>query len=308
MNRIFHLAIFLSLVVMACKSNSVDDQNFAGEKMIPVTMMEEIAPPPPPASYRSRVEKDSEPMGEQKLIKTSYLTVEVANYDLARVQVDSIISLHKAWISVENMNNYNHRISNNLAIRVPSQSFENLTNSLLSIAKKINSHSVESVDVTEEFIDIESRLKNQRAVEKKFTDLLRRTDSIEQILMIESKLAEVRGQIESIEGRLKYLSNRVSYSTINLEIYQTIDFKFVPEPMESFWERLKNSIHKGWTGCIAFLLFLIRLWPLWLVGIVLWFLYFRYRRRRLSREPKKKVKSKSKDKSLKKASKPEDIL
>ncbi len=139
-------------------------------------------------------------------------------------------------------------------------------------------------------------------MERKFLALLNRTDSIDEILQIESKLAEVRGQIESLEGRIKYLRNRVSLSTINLNVTQKIDFKYTPEAMESFWERFKKSVDKGWKGFVVFILFLIKLWPIWIIGAVLTFIVYRFDRRRRSKSKSSKkgrVKEKTKGKAKK---------
>jgi hypothetical protein len=194
-----------------------------------------------------------------------------------------------------------------MVIRVPSARLDKLISDILVIAQKVEYQQIETADVTEEYIDINSRLKNQRAVERKFLLLLNRTDSIEEILKIETKLAEVRGQIESFEGRLKYLRSRVSLSTIHLNVSQKIDFKYTPEAMESFWERFKKSIDKGWKGFVVFVLFLIRLWPLWIFGAIITIIIYRIDRRRRSKVKfNKKLKGKEKVKTKgKKGEKPE---
>lgn len=247
--------------------------------------------------------EQSQTVGQQKIIRNAHISIEVENYEGSRPKLDSIVSLHKGWISSESLNYSEYRTTNYMVIRVPSSSLAPIINDLHKIAKKIESQSIQSTDVTEEYIDIESRLKNQREVEKKFIALLKRTDTIDEILRIESKLAEVRGQIESIEGRLRYLNNRVEFSTVNLNIFQKIDFKFVPEPMESFWERLKTSIHKGWNGFVTFILFLIRLWPLLTMAAVATYLFIRIKATRTKATPYNKKKAKQKDKSNSKPAK-----
>ncbi|MDX9846387.1 MAG: DUF4349 domain-containing protein [Tenuifilaceae bacterium] len=295
MKKLLTISAVALVVLWGCRSKSHDFMAVE-EDIIPVTQMEEVPPPPPPAYAAKAMDSYSSnaPAREQMLIKTAYLSLEVNSYEQYRAKVDSLAKIYKAWISSENMSTYDYRISNNITIKVPAHSLESLTNELMAIAKRIENQRIETLDVTEEFIDNESRLKNHRAVEQKFIALLKRTDSIEQILQIESKLAEVRSQIESIEGRLKYLSTRVSFSDLNLYIYQKIDFKYVPEPMESFWERFKKSINKGWTGFIAFVLFLFKLWPLWIVLVGLWFVYKWYRDNRKPIKAKKKAKQKDK--------------
>ncbi|MDD2548889.1 MAG: DUF4349 domain-containing protein [Bacteroidales bacterium] len=236
--------------------------------------------------------QESSPTTSQKLIKTANISMEVTNYKVARQKIDSITKRYYGWVSSENMTNYDHRITNTLAIRVPAERLDTLITKLLTVAKKIESQSVRSTDVTEEYIDIESRLKNQRAVEKKFIALLQRTNNISQILEIESKLADIRSQIESTEGRMRYLSNRVGYSTINLTFYQKIDYKYDPEPAESFGQLLKKSFYKGWAAFVQFVLFIAKLWPFWILIAITSYSICRYRKKRRGKEMQKKENNK----------------
>lgn len=239
-----------------------------------------------------------EPVMGEMLIKTVYLSLDVDDYSKARVKIDSILKLSNAWISNENFMNLEYQISNDMAIRVPKANLDTLLVQLIGLAKKVTHQRVESADVTEEYIDVESRIKNLRSVESTFVKLLRKTDSIEDILKIESKLAEVRGNIESMEGRIKYLKNRVEYCTVNLTVRQPIEYRYVPQAADKFTERLKKALHGGWKGFVGFVLFLISLWPLWILGVVAWFIVLRYRkfRRLKNQKPKKKEKEKEKEK------------
>ena len=169
------------------------------------------------------------------------------------------------------MQNTESQLSSNINIKVPAQQFDKVLAKLASIAKKVDYQNIETQDVTEEYIDIETRLSNSRKVEQSYIKLLQRAKTIEDILKIEQKLGEIRTDIESTQGRLKYLNNQVSYSTINLNVYQTLEFKFIAEKLPSFWERLKGSIISGWRGIVAFLLFLIKIWPLWLIAVAGWY-------------------------------------
>lgn len=223
----------------------------------------------------------------QKLIKTAYVTIEVADYELAHQKIDSITKLYNGWVSSENMTNYDSRITNNLTVRVPAETLDLLIAKLLTVAKKVESQSTNSQDVTEEYIDIESRLNNQRTVEKKFIALLQRTDNISQILEIESKLADIRSQIEGVEGRMKYLTNRIDYSTVNFTFYQKIDYKYEPETTESFSQLLKKSLNKGWAAFVLFILFVVKLWPFWILLAITLYSISWYRNKKRGLKEKK---------------------
>ncbi len=300
---IVHLACVLALLA-SCQSSTNDkalemspDQYATFDDVSGYAMRK---PSPAMLSAEGLNEEASHdyPLGEQKLIRTATIRIEVVDYQKARMQIDSVLKLNKAWVNSENLNNFDYRISNDMTLKVPSGNLDLLVNGLLSIAKKVEYQGVETSDVTEEFIDVQSRLKNQKAVEQKFLGLLRRTDSIDEILKIEQKLAEVRGQIESMEGRLKYLNNRVDFSMVYLNVFQRIEYRFEPEPMVSFWEQLKNSMNRGWKGLVVFIFFLIRLWPLWIIGVGGWLivLFFIKKKRNGGERGKKKKKAKSKQK------------
>ena len=83
-------------------------------------------------------------------------------------------------------------------------------------------------DVTEEYTDVVIRLKNKKEAEKRFLEILKQTKTIKEILDVEEHLREIREEIESKEGRLKFLNDQVSYSTINLSIYQVSESSMLP--------------------------------------------------------------------------------
>lgn len=248
-------------------------------------------PPPPPASAEANVNID------KKIIKTAYLSIEVTSYELSRKQIDAIIKDYSAYILNENLQNTDYQITNNINIKVPAEKFEKLLEEIAKLAKKTDYQNIEMKDVTEEFIDVETRLSNSRKVEQTYLKLLRKTNSIEDILKIEQKLGEIRTEIESTQGRLKYLNNQVSYSSINLNIYQKLEFKYIPEKSESFFQRLLKALDTGWKGIGTFLLFLIKLWPLWIFAAAGWYgwKYFVNLRRTRKKELKRKLKQEKRD-------------
>ena len=125
-------------------------------------------------------------------------------------------------------------------------------------------------DITEQYYDVKTRLENERQVEKRYLELLGQARTVKDILDIEEKLGQIRQEIESKEGRLRYLDDRISYSTLDVWIYQKKDRKYEPERREGFGQRLKKSLHKGWLGFVDFVLFFLRLWPLWIIGLIIW--------------------------------------
>jgi hypothetical protein len=139
---------------------------------------------------------------------------------------------------------------------------------------------ITSRDVTEEFIDLETRLKNKRNYLTRYGDLLKQAKSVKDILEIEEKTRLIEEELESAEGRLKYLNNQVDFSTLTLQISKKNDFNRYGNNKGKFIDRLKVSLVKGWFGLVSFTLFVIRLWPFWIIVGVLYYFVRRIIRRK----------------------------
>jgi len=213
---------------------------------------------------------------EKKIIKTANVSIEVENYAEAKQKIEQIIRQHNAYISGENENNYQSAIENNLIIRVPAEQFDTLINKLTAVAKTVNAKTIEVQDVTEEFIDKTARLNNKKEVEKRYVELLKKANAIKEIIEVEEQLRVIREEIESTEGRLKYLNSQVSLSTVNLRVFQSIDGGGDPAYSSALVKAMKN----GWSGLVIFSLVMVNLWPLIVATIVIWLLIRTYLRRK----------------------------
>jgi hypothetical protein len=142
-----------------------------------------------------------------------------------------------------------------------------------------NSKNITAEDVTSQFVDIEARLKTKKEVELRYTALLREAKKVSDILEVENNLRTIREEIESQEGQLKYLKDQVSYSTINLSIYQKLDYS--PEPELGFFSKIKEAFVNGWRGLISFFVGLVSIWPFIVIfSVVGFYLIKRWRNRK----------------------------
>jgi large-conductance mechanosensitive channel len=217
---------------------------------------------------------------DKKIIKDARVGVEVEDYYVYRQNIDSLIYSLKAYVSDDNLDKNDYSINSNLTIRIPAVNFDKLIFNLETGTEKLLYKNISARDVTEEFIDIEARLKTKKEVEKRYTQLLAKARNIKEILEVEEKLRVIREEIESREGRLNYLKKQVSYSTIYLQITQKIDYKYESVKEKSFFQRLFKSLDKGWKGFVSFLIFLFRIWPIILIGFAIFFYIRKIRRKK----------------------------
>ena len=223
-----------------------------------------------------------------KIIKEAAIKFEVDNYKKAKKEIDSLVFRWGAYISKEDERYSAYQVTNTLIIRVLSKNFEKLLDAIGSTSKKIDYKTVNSIDVTEEYVDMEARLKTKREVEKRYYEILNRANTIEDILKVENEIRTIREEIEATEGRLKYLGDRVAYSTITLTLYQQLEYKYRPEKETRFFTRLYRALDKGWRGLLTFIIAIIHIWPLIVAIGIAWILLVRYRKRKRTKSTSKK--------------------
>ena len=206
---------------------------------------------------------------QQKLIKTAYLTLQVDRIEQVYANTKELISQSGGFIANDDMNNYPERKSRNMVIRVPSEKLETLVDQLSAQGGYVESRNINVNDVSEEFIDVEIRLQNKRAVLEQYRKLLDKATKVEDILKIENELRQISEEIESKEGRLRFLSDRVKLSTIHLNMYEEIALAQAP-PAASFWIQALESLKSGWSMMVALCLLVLRLWPILLMIALIW--------------------------------------
>jgi hypothetical protein len=110
----------------------------------------------------------------------------------------------------------------NLTVRIPTESLEAFLEELEDLVIRVESQNVSSDDVTEEYVDLQARLRNLEATEEELrallTEVRENRSKAEDILAVHRELTSIRGQIESLEGRKKYLERMTALSTVHLQI------------------------------------------------------------------------------------------
>ena len=196
---------------------------------------------------------------ERKLIKEGHVEFATQNMDETRAKVLSAIQKYKGYLSSDKEYKWDERVSQTLIIRVPAKDFDNLLTEATDGVGKFDTKEISVKDVTEEYLDIEARLKTKKELELRYLELLKKATSITDMLEIERQINNLRSEIESVEGRLNYLKSQVSFSTLTLTFYKEIPAS------SSYLEKFIESIRFGWTNFSQFTLFLTRLWPFFIL-------------------------------------------
>lgn len=109
-----------------------------------------------------------------------------------------------------------------VTLRLPSARLSEALTDLRGIGRKVTDESRTTQDVTEEYTDIESNVRNLRATEAQVLALIERAAKIEEVLVLQRELTGIRGQIERLEGRRRVLENRSDFATIAMRLVEPI--------------------------------------------------------------------------------------
>ncbi|NAS14262.1 DUF4349 domain-containing protein [Poritiphilus flavus] len=215
-----------------------------------------------------------------KIIKNASCRFKVADVDKATSSVKDVLRKYNGYVSEMRFQNTRYQLENRLSMRVPAKEFEAVISELSETAEYIDFKNVSTTDVSEEYIDLQTRLKTKMAVKERYDEILRsKAKTVEEVLLSEEKLRVLQEEIEAAQGRLKFLSNKVALSTIQLDLYQTVEHRDVPEEYnQSFTSKMKDSLVFGWRVVEKMFLGLLYIWPFVLFGTGL-FIYLKYIRK-----------------------------
>jgi len=213
----------------------------------------------------------------KKIIKTGDISFETNNiYGTRKKIINSLKSLG-GYVSEESETNDTYRRGLTLKLRVPSKNFDQLLDSVSGNAEKIDSKNVHVADVTTQFIDIKTSLDNQKLLEKRYQELLKRSDKMSDMLQIENKLTEIRTSIDSTQGTLNYLSRQVAYSTLEVNFYSQQTPQYTGTTLG---DKLSSSLKSGWELMQGLFFGVINMWPLIIFAVIFYVVVKRWIGRR----------------------------
>lgn len=159
--------------------------------------------------------------GERMVIRSGNLALVVV--DVAKT-IEAIVGLASSsggYVVSSNSWKDNERLEGNIAIRVPAARFNEVMQTIRGMAVEVSSESTSGQDVTEEYIDLSSKLRNLEAAEAQLLKLLEATGNITDILAVQRELTSTRADIEQTKGRMQYLEQSVSMSLVQVSLAQS---------------------------------------------------------------------------------------
>lgn len=213
---------------------------------------------------------------ERKLIKNGRVGFQTDDLGKTHQRIISLSKKYKAYIASDETIKRYDQTEHNITVRIPADKFDNFLADVGEGVKEFDYKEVNAQDVTAEYLDLQVRIKTKKELESRYLEILQKANTVTDMLEVERQLGQVRGEIESMEGRLKYLKNQVSFSTLNISFY-----KEVPYEGDSFADRLGDGFSEGWQGLLMFIIGLTYVWPfLIILGLGIWLIRRFWRNRK----------------------------
>jgi len=196
---------------------------------------------------------------DRKIIRNAELRLEADSPEEVQRRVTAIAEAKGGFVVESQQSGGDGRTSKrdtvSMTLRVPAEKFAETLDEIRREAGSVVMEHITGKDVTEEFIDIEARLKAQLALEAQFMEIMKQANSVEQALSVQRQLADVRSDIERIEGRKRFLENQASLSTVKLRIETPAA---IAASGSGFMYELREAVSDGIGAALAFVLGLIK--------------------------------------------------
>jgi hypothetical protein len=220
-----------------------------------------------------------------KIIYSANVQVETTDFDGSLEKLDALVAEYGGWVESSSVSGSNYadrsrgsvsRRSANYTLRIPSDRFQELMGSLSNLGNVPYSH-MYTENVTAQYYDVQARLTAYTAQEQRLLEMMEIAETVEDIIILEDRLTEVRYTIDSLQSSLNNWDRQVSYSTIYLDLTEVQEYRPEPQVQPSFGEQLSAALKEGLHDAGSFfkdlLLFLVSALPTLVILTALFFVF-----------------------------------
>lgn len=203
--------------------------------------------------------EESGSISERLVIKTGRLSLLVADVRKSVEEVTKFAEDEDGFVltaDVHKVSPESEKLVGLIRIKVPSEKFSQIFNRVKDFGLKVTSENVSGQDITEEYTDLQSRLRNLEAAESQLLDLMKRAGKVTEILEVQRELIQTREQIERTKGRIDFLEKSAKMATITINLAtEEEELPIVEEgwrprkvaraalrSLVRFWQRIGNLI------------------------------------------------------------------
>ncbi len=248
-------------------SDAVYEEMPAAEPSMPAEAFEENYKAEAPAA-KDEIATTSQAVGmnaeavegfSDKIIYTGHVSLQTTAFDEAVSALEQAVQAQGGFVQDSSVQGYTETYADgttavvdrwaNYTVRIPADKFDNFMAMTEGIGNVTNS-SRTAENVTSQYTDYEAHLSSLRIQEERLLAMLEQSGDLESLITLESRLSDVRYEIESIERNLRNLDQRLAYSTVYLDMQEVALYTPTVAVVRTFGEKLSDAFSDGWTGFV----------------------------------------------------------
>lgn len=193
-------------------------------------------------------EKESPELGIDRLvIKTGAINIVVKDIESSLRNIMKYAENKGGWVVSSSLTEIKEAPSAGVTVRIPAKIFDEAMVYFRGLAERVSYEGSQGQDVTEEYTDLQSQLRNLEATEIQLLKIMERSGTITEVLNVQRELTNVRGQIEQLKGRIQYLERSAEMSTITVNL--ALSEELLPIPPGEKW-RPKYILLQAWQSVL----------------------------------------------------------
>lgn len=189
---------------------------------------------------------------DRKIMYNAHLELTTRKYDQAVLFIEEEVADVAGYILNKETHRYDERLrSSYFTIRIPEKNLQHFLNQFESDLFRVEYNALSGQDVTDQYVDLNTRLNTQKQLEERLVSFLEEAASTEDLLQISRDLATVQLEIERLTGQLNYLDNRIDFATVDLTL-QEEEISTIKDSDLNIWQRIKDQWTRSYDTVIIF--------------------------------------------------------
>jgi len=231
---------------------------------------------PEAASLSEQLNVKSASAEEHMVVYDGRISLETSDIQAIASKIRTVADALGGYVASTSFSLYGTQTVADISIRVPKDKFHAAVQEIKSFGKVLDERT-KSDDVTQQYVDLKARLENLQRQEKRLNEILGVAKTVSEVLSVEKELERVRGEIESLLGRIKYLERNVEMSTITSHLTEP---KPPFNPTGVNWnETLSTALTGLFMTIRAVVIIVVTILPLILITIAAYCLHVRRKRK-----------------------------
>lgn len=249
MNKRFIFSLlfsFITIFVTACDSDNAGSDTHQENSKISNEMTAEsteFVQETEDQATEEGVENFTDGTSDQMVIHQAYLTVHVKDLEKTQLYIDKKVSEYDGYTVESNVyQEDNESSSGHVKVRIPEKHFQSFLKDTESEVEETIERTITGQDITEQYVDLKSRLAAKEAVEERLLDFMDEANKTEDLLKISNDLSEIQEEIEVIVGKINYLDNQVDFATVEITMHESsVIIPDIDDSNLDTWDKTKKQ-------------------------------------------------------------------